>query len=198
MNAQAQTQEHNNIHNNTITQRETVGVFADDEHLLAAIDDLEMAEFNRQDISVLGSEGKMRKTYHKAQRNPYSIEADPKAPRGVHITPEEQSLAEASLVGGGVLLAVFLAGPVIGANMAVASNVVILLAFAAVGGAIGYGIARLLRSRRSRSTHAQERKGGLLLWVSTSTQEREAKAQSILKRNGARDVHVNEIEKNFA
>ena len=183
---------------NVITMREAVGVFPDDEHLMAAIDDLEMAEFHREDISVLGSEQEMRNVYNRPDRNPYDMEDDPRAPRGIFVMPEEQSLAEASLVGGGVLLAVFLVGPMMGANLALAANVFMLIFIAAIGGLIGYGAALMLRHARLKRSKGQQRRGGLLLWVSTPTHEREEKAQAILMRHGARDVHVNEVVREIA
>lgn len=183
---------------NVVTLREAVGVFPDDEHLMAAIDDLEMAKFNRNDISVLGSEFKMRDVYHRATRNSFEMEDDPKTPRGVFVMPEEQSLAEAALVGAGVLLTVFVMGPVMGANLSETPNVFMLLVMAVIGGLLGYGAARLLRYVRHKRTLEQQQKGGLLMWVNTPTREREERAKAILARHGARDVHVNEVVREIA
>lgn len=191
---QPQAEEESNV----ITLREAVGVFPDDEHLMAAIDDLEMAEFHREDISVLGSEYEMRHIYNQTHRSADELENDPNAPRGVFVMPEEQSLAEASLVGGGVLLAVFLVGPLMGADLALATNVFVLVALAAIGGLIGFGASRLLRRARVKRSMSQQKSGGLLLWVNTPTHEREEKAQAILSRHGARDVHVNEVVREVA
>lgn len=183
---------------NDVSVREAVGVFTDDEHLQAAIDELELQEFARQDISVLGSKMEMERTYDKANRNPYNIENDPHAPRGVHVMPEEQSLAEAALVGAGIIFTVVFLGPVMGANGALSSGLVVLVMLAALGGAIGYGLARALRSYRQRHYKKQLRKGGLLLWVNTPTRALERKAQEILAKHGARDVHINEVNRSIA
>lgn len=186
------------IRSNVVKLREAVGVFPDDEHLMAAIDDLEMAEFNRQDISVLGSEAEMMQTYHSPYVSPYRLEDDPRAPRGVFVMPEEQSLAEAALVGAGVILAIYIFGPMMGPDLSMAASVVVLLAIAAAGGALGYAAAIGLRRMRHRRMVAQKRRGGLLLWVSTPTRDREEKATAILSRHGARDVHVNETMRQVA
>lgn len=183
---------------NAVSVREAVGVFADDEHLQAAIDELEMEEFARQDISVLGSKMEMERTYDKANRNPYNLEDDPRAPRGVHVMPEEQSLAEASLVGAGIIFTVVFFGPVMGANGALSAGMGVLLLLAAIGGVVGYGLARALRSYRQRHYKKQLRKGGLLLWVNTPTRAMERKAQQILAKHGARDVHINEVNRAVA
>jgi len=183
---------------NAVSVREAVGVFADDEHLQAAIDELEMEEFARQDISVLGSKMEMERTYDKANRNPYNLEDDPRAPRGVHVMPEEQSLAEASLVGAGIIFTVVFFGPVMGANGALSAGMGVLLLLAAIGGVVGYGLARALRSYRQRHYKKQLRKGGLLLWVNTPTRALERKAQQILAKHGARDVHINEVNRAVA
>ncbi|MCH2546484.1 MAG: hypothetical protein MK052_02585 [Alphaproteobacteria bacterium] len=181
------------VDDHTEVMREAVGVFPDDKHLLAAIDELELAEFGRHDISVLGNENEMQDVYNRPSRNPYAMENDPSAPRGVFVTPEEKSLADASLVGGGIILAVFLAAPIIGSELPMGMNIAIMLGMALVGGVIGYGVSRILHNHRNSHDRDQERKGGVLLWVSTPTQERETKARDILKRHGARDVHVNQV-----
>lgn len=179
--------------NNLVTVREAVGVFPDDEHLRAAIDDLEMAEFSRHDISVLGTKGEMERVYDKPYRNPKHMEDDDRAPRGVYIMPEEQSLAEAALVGAGIIVPVTLAVLFLGTGGMLAGNMLTLLALAVVGGFIGYGFALWLRKARAKRYKEQVRRGGLLLWVNTPTREMERKAQDILRRHGARDVHVNEV-----
>lgn len=181
-----------------VSVREAVGVFADDEHLQAAIDELELEEFARQDISVLGSKMEMERTYDKANRNPYNLEDDPRAPRGVHVMPEEQSLAEASLIGAGIIFTVMFLGPVMGASGSLSTGLVVMVLLAGVGGIVGYGLARALRSYRQRHYKQQLRKGGLLLWVNTPTRALERKAQQILAKHGARDVHINEISRAIA
>ena len=74
----------------------------------------------------------------------------------------------------------------------------VLLAIAAAGGALGYAAAIGLRRMRRRRMVAQKRRGGLLLWVSTPTRDREEKATAILSRHGARDVHINETMRQVA
>ena len=179
--------------NNLVTVREAVGVFPDDEHLRAAIDELEMAEFSRHDISVLGTKGEMERIYNKPYRNPVSLEDDARAPRGVYIMPEEQSLAEAALVGAGIIFTIVLIAPFMGATGNLGGNMLGLIGLAAAGGLVGYGLALWLRRSRMRRYKEQVRRGGLLLWVNTPTSEMEQKAQEILARHGAHNVHVNEV-----
>lgn len=186
------------ITHDTVSVREAVGVFPDDAHLQAAIDELEMEEFARQDISVLGSKEEMQRIYNKPYRNPTNLEDDPRAPRGIHVMPEEQSLAEAALVGAGIIFTVVFLGPVFGAAGALGGGLIVLVLLAAVGGIVGYGLALALRSYRARRNKAQIRKGGLLLWVSTPSRTLERKAQAILAKHGARDVHINEVTRHVA
>lgn len=183
---------------NQVNVREAVGVFDDDEHLLAAIDDLEVAQFQRKDFSVLGNEMDMRRTYGVPHRNPYNIEDDAEAPRGVYVMPEERSLAEASLVGGGIIFSVVLFGPFLGADMAMPGTALVLLTLAIMGGVVGWMAVLGLRHLRQRRTKGQLRKGGMLLWVNTPTPEHERTARDILERNGAHDVHINVVEKQVA
>lgn len=174
------------------TVREAVGIFPDDTHLRAAIDELELEEFARQDISVLGAQDVLSRE-SATLRNPQQMESDPHTPRGVFVMPEEQSLAEACLVGAGVILTVFFVGPAMGRDLAMAGNVALLLVLALIGAAVGYAAARGLRYLRQRRTEEQQRRGGLLLWVNTPTRQLERKACAILARHGAHDVHINEV-----
>jgi hypothetical protein len=166
--------------------------------LRAAIDALEIEAFSRQDISVLGSAGEMRGAYDTAYRDPRAIEDDPNAPRGSYVMPEEQSLAEACLVGAGIILAVYFMGPLMGAQLDTVGSVIMLLLFALIGGGIGYGAALLLRRIRRQRKKDQLRKGGLLLWVNTPTRRHERQACDILSRHGAQDVHINEVVRSAA
>lgn len=183
---------------NPLNMREAVGVFDTDDQLLAAIDDLEIAQFQRKDFSVLAGEGEMRKAYGVPYRNPYNIEEDEKAPRGVFVTPEEHSLAEASLVGGGIILAVFLFGPLLGPDLEMPGTTLVLLVLAAIGGVAGWLAVLGLRHLRQRRTEGQLNKGGMLLWVNTPTREHEHKARDILLRHGAHDVHIHVAERPVA
>lgn len=184
---------HHQPENQLVTVREAVGVFPDDEHLLAAIDELELAEFSRHDISVLGTKGEMERIYNKSYRDPVNLEDDERAPRGVYVMPEEQSLAEAALVGAGIIFTIVFVAPFLGATGAYGENLVALLVLAAIGGLVGYGLALWLRRSRLKRWKEQIRRGGLLLWVNTPNHDMERKAQDILRKHGARDVHVNEV-----
>lgn len=179
----------------TVSVREVVGVFTEDESLRAAIDSLEVEGFSRLDISVLGRKEEIKKTYGTSYRDPREMEDDPNAPRGVYIMPEEQRLAEVSLVGGGVLVALVVAPPLLGTPDSVSGNVPVILTLSAIGGVIGYGLACWLRYYRTQRYKRQLREGGLLLWVSAPTRERERKAKRALSRHGARNIHIHEIKR---
>jgi hypothetical protein len=64
----------------------------------------------------------------------------------------------------------------------------------AAAGGIGALIARALGQEEAREIEDQIAIGGLVLWVRVRSPEREEKAQTILRGNGAEAVRVHEIE----
>lgn len=157
--------------------REAMGVFPNDDALMAAIDELEQKHFARQDISVVTNEADMR------------------APRGsIHVMPEEQSLAQAAFVGIGALIGVVIAMYIsIEAGVRNENVAAMFMTGTIIGGLIGLGAAIVQTFIRRRNIQRQMRRGGLLLWVSTPTRERERVASNILSRNGARDVRIQQV-----
>ena len=101
--------------------------------------------------------------------------------------------AEGVLIGGSVYLAAVIAAGIGGAvGASVNAIIMAVVIVAAIGGLVGFGFARWLdRSYNSRFTE-QLRRGGIVLWVAVHSPEQEAGACEILRRHGARDVHVHE------
>lgn len=175
--------------------REAVGIFTDEEHLRAAIDELQQSHFPRHAISVVSNEAEMRWKQGKAVINPYQNQDNANVPRGVPIMPEERSLLRAVLIGGSALAGMALIGmPMMQAEGVTQENI---LPFAAIGGliglAVGFGLTVLQRKWEHAWMHRRMRKGGLLLWVNTSTPAQERTARRIFSKHGAQDVHVHDV-----
>lgn len=174
--------------------REVVGVFYNQEQMQSAIDELEMSQFGRHEISVLADKYTMEHEMGTSYIEAHQLVDNPFVPRGVHVAPEEQSLAEASLVGGGLLLGAAIAFHGLNPDpLNPAMLLGILLGGSAIGAVAGYYLARFLHKERHERMHEQIAKGGLPLWVRTQTLQKERSASSILMRNGAHDVHSHDM-----
>ena len=61
------------------------------------------------------------------------------------------------------------------------------------GGLMGSALAGLVGDRHAMGLQEQLDHGGLLLWVRTRDQEHEARAEDILRKHGAIDVHIHDL-----
>lgn len=163
--------------------REAVGLFRDPDALAAAIAELENTAFPRHDISVLPPGSAV---------DPRRAADDPGAPRTILIRPEERTIATGVIVGGGAY-----AGGVTAALMTAGASFAAyvfmiffgMLAGASLGGLIAYTIAARLRHDWGQNAD----NGGTVLWVHTPGPDEERLAVDIMRRHGARDVHIHDI-----
>jgi VIT1/CCC1 family predicted Fe2+/Mn2+ transporter len=170
---------------------EAVGVFDSFEALQAAMYDLLMAGFSRQDISMLGStetlETKLGKRYWRSAE----LADDPAAPRAAFVSEEAIGEYEGAVAGG-----FFFLGSVIAmlAMLTPASTLAASIAAVAIGGvpgaAVGTVLARRIGKHHRDYYDEQIRHGGILLWVRVLDKEKERLAVEILKGHSGRDVHV--------
>lgn len=162
-----------------IMAREAVGVFDSEEDLQAAIDDLEMADFSRQDITVAGDVNKKNGV--------------PFARRETHVTPEEYSLVDGAIIGGGLLLGMILAIPFYDAYATEYAPVFISL----IGGGIGLFFACLVANAYHNSRNKEQRRKlrnmGLPLWVRTRNYVSEKRAYTIMRKHGGHHVQVHTV-----
>ncbi len=178
--------------NMTDMMREAVGVFDDPAQLDAAVAELEVTAFPRPDISVLGSSKDIEKEYGTDRLQLEWLEDSPDTPRSVSIRPEEK------IIGRGVIIGccAYIAGCFAAIAAKNASVPVLLAAIAGgsfAGAALGAAIVFLIAGKIKSETAKKLHKGGLLLWVRTPTPHREKIAQDILRKHGARDVHIHDI-----
>jgi hypothetical protein len=170
---------------------EAVAVFDDADSLYAAIDELQMHGFNREELSLLAGEDtveeKLGTTFWRAQ----DLEDEPDAPRIPYFSEESIGAAEGALIG---IPAYVAAVATAGALVTPAGSMLTAIAGAVVAGGAGAGIgallAKLVGDRHAQHLQDQIERGGLLLWVRTPDEEHQKKATEILERCGGRDVHV--------
>ncbi len=172
--------------------REAVGIFDAYDPMEKAIEELQISGFGRHQISVLGTEAAVRKRFGEKHVKTELLVDHPDAPRSPDIKKEELGIAQGVLVGGGILTGVVAA--VIASGGLAVPGIVTAAAIGGAGGTAGGGVlAKLLGDKYGEFFQNQIDQGGLLLWVNTPDKEAEAKAQAILKKYGAKDVHVHEL-----
>ena len=117
------------------TIREAVGVFANENDLQAAIDELLSSGFHRAELSLLASEEAVNEKLASGFANICAVEDDPVVPRTAYVSPEAIGDAQGGIVSGLVY-----AGATVAAGTGLISGGAIVTALVAatlVGGAGG-------------------------------------------------------------
>lgn len=175
------------------TIREAVAAFHDPETLKASVSDLQSNGFNRADISFLareGFEGHLKKNYDDAR----AAEDDPQAPRAPVIDETDIRQRRTLDISMSAVIAGFAAAGftvMTGGATALAAGLA-AVAIAGVGGA-GALLGKAYGEGHQNFLQEQLERGGILLWVRTPDQDAEARAQAILSRHAAHDVHVHDV-----
>lgn len=174
--------------------REAVGIFQDAAQLQAAIDELQIHGFMRQEISVLAGENTVQEKLGHLYKRIEQAEDDPKAPRMVFVSNEEISVAKAAAIGVPLFIAAASAAGVVVASGGLLLDAIIYAATAGVVGAgVGSMLATFIAKKRAEYLQKQIDHGGILLWVHLRSPDVEKPAQDILRKHSAEDVHIHEI-----
>lgn len=182
----------------TYRAKEAVGVFADANALEAAVQELEIAGFDRASISVLAGEGKVRERIGHLYSSVADAADDPRAPRAAFVSRDSRVEGEAAAVG-----IPFQIGGFAGAAAVVAGGGTLAAAIAAtiLGGAVGGGLGALLAlavaRKHAESVREQVEQGGLVLWINTPDEAAENRALAILRKCGAGSVHLHAIDRQW-
>jgi len=174
--------------------REAVAVFDTLDSLETAIDALQEAGFNRADLSLLAGESAVEEKLGHAYTKVDELEDDPNVPRVAYVARETIGVAEGTLIGGPLYVAACTAAGIVAA--AGGPLAIMLAAAAAAGGGgalIGAYLASLVGKHHADHIQGQLEHGGLILWVRTWNGDQEARAQEILNRHSAHEVHVHEL-----
>jgi hypothetical protein len=176
------------------TIREAVGVFANENDLQAAIDELLSSGFHRAELSLLASEEAVNAKLASGFANICVAEDDPVVPRTAYVSPEAIGDAQGGIVSGLVYAgATVAAGTVLISGGAIVAALVAATLVGGAGGIVGGLLAKWLGDNQTHYLQRQIEHGGLLLWVRTKDAKAEERATDILKRNSSRDVHVHDI-----
>ena len=176
------------------TKREVVGVFADQEQLQRAVDELQVHGINRANISTVASSKRLFREIGHGYVNVRDIEDDGEIPRTIYVSKRSLGNAEGVLIGA----AIYVPTLIVAANLAArgASDGTLILGVAiagAVGGLIGWWFARRLDRGYRRVISDQLDHGGIVLWVSVHAPEHEKRVSEIMARLGAKDLHVHDL-----
>ncbi len=175
-------------------RREAVGIFSTEDDLNNAVAALEASGFDHADISLLASEKAVEETLGRGYRRVEEMVAEPDAPRQAFVAREAVNEGKAGVIGGlSYVGAVAAAGSVVASGGAAAAALIPALAAAGGGAALGAVLARQFGARQGKHLEEQLARGGLLLWVRTTSREAEEKALGILREHDAREVHGQEV-----
>lgn len=182
----------------TYFSREAVGVFSDPGTLEAAIDELEVAGFDRAAISVLATSAKAKEHIDRFYRNVKGIEDRPDVSRPTFVSNDSRTEGEAAVVGIPLYIGGFAgAAAVAAAGGALALAIAGTIVGVAAGASLGAVLAAAIEHHHSVQVEEQLAKGGLVLWVSVPKPEAEKRAFAILEKMGARDVHVHAVQRTW-
>lgn len=174
--------------------REAVGVFDDLERIQSSVDELLLAGFDRSEISTVASRTTIERQLGRGYLDVSEIEDDLTIPRTVFVSKTSLGDAEGVLIAVCVYVFAVVAAGVMAAAQA-SSTILILtvIVSGAVGGLIGYYLARRVDQRHARAFREQLEHGGLILWVNLHNVRQEKRAIEILQRHGARHIHVHDV-----
>ena len=157
--------------------REAVGVFDSAEALDAVIDELESSGFDRNEISLLATEEAVEKKLGHRYSKVAELEDDATVPRTAYVSAESTGDAEGALIGGLLYVgAIATAGAIVASGGTLAAVITGAALAGGTGGLAGAVLAKLVGDHHARYLQKQLDHGGLLLWVRTTTPEREVLA----------------------
>lgn len=178
-------------HKNEESVREAVGIYFGAETLREAIDDLQSSGFDPKEIGLLAGEFTVRQSLGHLYDKVNEFSEDPNAPRTAFVAKESMGDTVHGLLGGLSFVAAATAGGAVVATAGVFGGAVVAAAAgAAVVGAIGALLGKILSQSDAEYLEEQIDDGNLLLFVRTCDAAREKLAVEILSKHGAYDVRI--------
>lgn len=174
--------------------REAVGTFRSEEQLEAAVSELASAGWDRAEMSLLGAHSMIAPHVETPPQGARKASDDPDLPRGSVVSDDDMRQGRTLASGmAGVVAAFGAAGAVVVTGGTALAAVV--GAAVAGGGATAavHAAGRWLSGRHDDFLQEQIDRGGILLWVALRQPGQDQKAQEILRRHGAENIHVHEL-----
>lgn len=174
--------------------REAVALFDDYDDLVGAVEELELAGFDRAQIKLMLSCKSAERTLGHPIENMRELEDGPTIPPGGWVDRHELTEGKAALTTGlayvGSLVAIC---AVVARDGELAAIIAAAAAGGGVAGAFGLWLMRLVGRFCAREINEQLSRGGLLLWAQARSREQERIAVDILESHSTRDVHLHEL-----
>lgn len=170
--------------------REVTGTFSTVESFQKAIDALLLAGFDRSQLSVLQDDAAGDMKQHAVE-----TADDPDAPRAHYTAPESVGDGQGGLIAGfGLLPAMGAAAVTASAGAAVGITVAATVATGGLGVVVGGVLASMLMRRHAGAKDGQLKEGGAVLWVATTSPEREKQAIEVMRDQGGENIHAKDFE----
>jgi hypothetical protein len=176
--------------------REVTGVFHSRKALVAAAEELLVAGIDRADIDISASPNELERRLNYLSI-PAADLADLPITARQPFTGDDDVLSTEAVIGSvaGCIAAIAMAFYLVARDIGPLSvGIFSVLIGLAVGGVAMLWVRRLLQRERARGLERLSEAQGLLIWVRVRSPEKEAQAQEILTRHGAKAVHIHEIE----
>ncbi len=178
--------------------REAVGVFHDLERMERAVEELELAGFDRSQINVITSKEEAERRLGRPIRDIREIEETGEVPTDAPPLEDDVETVRVELLSTlAAIGSIGAIGAVVATGGGLAAAIAAALAGGGASGSLAALLARWLDEKRARQLEEQLRAGGLLLFVAVRNPEQEKKAVEILRKYSAEDVHVHEIERTW-
>ncbi|WP_247887471.1 hypothetical protein [Azospirillum sp. SYSU D00513] len=174
--------------------REAVAIFDSRDALQKAIDDLYMAGFQRHELSVMANDQTVRDHLGHVPERTEDAAHDPSVPRQSYVAPEDLGSHQGVAVGFPAYVGAIIAtGAVLATGGTALAAAAAAAAAGAGGGALGSVFSNWISDKRNEPMLQQLEKGGILLWVNTTSPERERIARETLERHSTHPVEMHEV-----
>ena len=169
-------------------------MFATHDDLVAAIQELEMAGFDRSQMHLVA--GRPEPIQRRGEIQPRHLRWSTTA----NHSPRPGSIGTSSAEGktaiaGGLAYigSIAAVGAVVATGGGLAAAIAAAVAAGGASGAVGAWLGSFLGSSQAEEVAEQAAQGGLLLWVAIRTPEQEVRAREILERRSHRKVELHEL-----
>jgi hypothetical protein len=175
--------------------REAVGAFRTAEALETAVSTLGSSGWDRSDMSVVAQHGILAPAVPADGKDMHRAADEPDVDRSPVVSKDDVRQGRTLATSLAAVVAAFAAS---GATILTGGGALaaVIGAAAAGGGAAAAvnAVGRWAGGSRENFLHEQVEQGGILLWVKVTDDDEARKASEILRRCGATDVHVHEVQ----
>ncbi|PSJ60439.1 hypothetical protein [Pseudaminobacter soli (ex Li et al. 2025)] len=175
----------------TYEERDAVAIFHDEASLNKAIDELMQIGIRQDDLSLLADAKSVPGKNAKSLENKDFVEDTN------YVSPDSRTEGLAALAAVPVYVACAGVAAVATGGASLIPTIALVAGSGVAAGAVGLMLARVFGRHHAERVQEQIAKGGLLLWVHLPDKKRDSKVTEILKRNGAKDVHLHVVKRSW-